>query len=139
MKSVEIFKIPLGSAISRQNLLAFHLLVKPTGAASNLDCKYCFFLSKEMLYPGSRFRMADELLEIYIRQLHEAQQGVPEVHINWQGGKSTLMGLDFYQRSEEYVRKYQISDQRVLYTIQTNDPCPCGSGWEFRKYHGRSK
>ncbi|HSC51359.1 MAG TPA: hypothetical protein VLD16_13940, partial [Gaiellaceae bacterium] len=44
---------------------AFHLLAKPTGAVCNLDCAYCFFLSKEMLYPGSRFRMADELLETY--------------------------------------------------------------------------
>ena len=34
---------------------AFHLLAKPTGTICNLDCKYCFFLSKEMLYPGSRF------------------------------------------------------------------------------------
>ena len=42
---------------------AFHLLAKPTGAVCNLDCAYCFFLSKEMLYPGSRFRMADDLLE----------------------------------------------------------------------------
>ena len=49
----------------------FHLLAKPTGATCNLDCTYCFFLSKEMLYPGSRFRMADELLETYIRQLLE--------------------------------------------------------------------
>ena len=51
---------------------AFHLLAKPTGAVCNLDCSYCFFLSKEMLYPGSRFRMADELLEAYVRQLIEA-------------------------------------------------------------------
>ena len=29
---------------------AFHLLAKPTGAVCNLDCDYCFFLSKEMLY-----------------------------------------------------------------------------------------
>ena len=57
---------------------AFHLLAKPTGATCNLDCSYCFFLSKEMLYPGSRFRMADELLETYIRQLIEAHQ-TPEV------------------------------------------------------------
>ena len=51
---------------------AFHLLAKPTGAICNLDCTYCFFLSKEKLYPGSRFRMADELLETYLRQLIEA-------------------------------------------------------------------
>ena len=51
----------------------FHLLAKPGGATCNLDCKYCFFLSKEMLYPGERFRMSDELLEAYIRQLLEAR------------------------------------------------------------------
>ena len=53
---------------------SFHVLAKPTGAVCNLDCKYCFFLSKEMLYPGSRFRMADELLEKYIRQLLESHR-----------------------------------------------------------------
>ena len=49
--------------------LAFHVMAKPTGAVCNLDCEYCFFLSKEMLYPGSRFRMAADLQETYIRQL----------------------------------------------------------------------
>ena len=28
-------------------------MAKPTGAVCNLDCEYCFLLSKEMLYPGS--------------------------------------------------------------------------------------
>ena len=56
---------------------AFHLLAKPTGAVCNLDCSYCFFLSKEMLYPGSRFRMADDLLETYLRQLIEAHAPLP--------------------------------------------------------------
>src|SRR5271170_7041183 len=37
----------------------FHVLAKPTGAVCNLDCKYCFFLSKDTLYPGSPFRMAE--------------------------------------------------------------------------------
>ena len=64
----------------------FHVLAKPTGAICNLDCKYCFFLSKEMLYPGSRFEMADDLLEIYIKQLLDAH-GTSEVTIAWQGGE----------------------------------------------------
>ncbi|MBM4465793.1 MAG: anaerobic sulfatase maturase [Chloroflexi bacterium] len=98
---------------------AFHLLAKPTGAACNLDCKYCFFLSKEKLYPGSRLRMTDELLELYIRQLLEAHQA-PEVTIAWQGGEPTLMGLGFFERSIELVQKYQRPGQRVLHTIQTN-------------------
>ena len=100
--------------------LAFHLLAKPTGATCNLDCKYCFFLSKEMLYPGSRFRMADDLLEAYIRQLLEAHQGMPEVNIAWQGGEPTLMGLDFFELSIKYAEKYKKPGQTLLYTIQTN-------------------
>jgi serine-type anaerobic sulfatase-maturating enzyme len=98
---------------------AFHLLAKPTGAICNLDCTYCFFLSKEMLYPGSRFRMADDLLETYIRQLLEAHR-TPEVAVAWQGGEPTLMGLDFFRRSIELERKHAKPGQRVLNTIQTN-------------------
>ncbi len=87
--------------MSRLKALAyFHVLAKPTGAICNADCKYCFFLSKEMLYLGSRFRMADELLQTYIRQTIESQDA-PEVSIAWQGGESTLMGLDFFHRSIE--------------------------------------
>lgn len=99
---------------------AFHLLAKPTGAVCNLDCAYCFFLSKEMLYPGSRFRMADELLETYLRQLIESQAPVPEVTVAWQGGEPTLMGLDFFRRSVEVAERHLRPGQRAAYTIQTN-------------------
>ena len=99
---------------------AFHLLAKPTGAVCNLDCSYCFFLSKEMLYPGSRFRMADELLEAYIGQLIEAHARVPEVMVAWQGGEPTMMGLEFFRRSVELADQYLKPGQRAVYTIQTN-------------------
>jgi uncharacterized protein len=98
----------------------FHLLAKPTGAVCNLDCSYCFFLSKERLYPGSRFRMADDLLEAYIRQLIEAHSSVPEVTIAWQGGEPTLMGLGFFCRSVEIAERHLKPGQRALHTIQTN-------------------
>jgi len=112
----------------------FHLLAKPTGAVCNLDCKYCFFLSKEMLYPGSRFRMADELLETYVRQLLESQPG-PDVSIAWQGGEPTLMGLDFFERSVEYAERHKRPGQAVSYTIQTNGT-RLDAGWcAFFKEH----
>lgn len=113
---------------------AFHLLAKPTGAICNLDCKYCFFLSKEMLYPGSRFRMADELLEEYIRQYIEAQQ-VPEVNIAWQGGEPTMMGVDFFRRSVALVEKYKKPQQTIQYTMQTNGTLLDDEWGEFLKEH----
>jgi len=98
----------------------FHLLAKPTGAICNLDCTYCFFLSKEMLYPGSRFRMADDLLETYLRQLIEAHTGAPEVVVAWQGGEPTMMGLGFFRRSVELAEVLKQPGQQITYTIQTN-------------------
>jgi uncharacterized protein len=98
---------------------AFHLLAKPTGAVCNLDCSYCFFLSKEMLYPGSRFRMADEMLDSYLRQLIEGHQ-TPDVTVAWQGGEPTLMGLEFFERSIELAERYRKPGMAIHYTIQTN-------------------
>ena len=115
---------------------AFHLLAKPTGAICNLDCEYCFFLSKEMLYPGSRFRMADELLETYLRQLIEAHAGSPEVTVAWQGGEPTMMGLDFFRRSVELAEKHRMSHQRIAYTIQTNATLIDEEWAVFFKEHG---
>jgi len=98
---------------------AFHVLAKPTGPICNLDCEYCFFLSKEALYPGDRFRMGDEVLESYVRQLLESQR-TPEVTIAWQGGEPTLMGVDFFRRAVALTEKHRRPHQSVLQTIQTN-------------------
>ena len=98
---------------------AFHVMLKPRGAICNLDCKYCYFLSKEMLYPGSRFRMADELLETYTQQYIAAQR-VPEVTFAWQGGEPTLMGLDFFKRAVALQQKYRKPGMRIHNAFQTN-------------------
>jgi uncharacterized protein len=96
-----------------------HVLAKPTGAICNLDCSYCFFLEKERLYPGSRFRMSDELLETYIRQLIESHR-TDRVTVAWQGGEPTLRGLDFFRRAIEYQEKYRKPGMRFENTMQTN-------------------
>ncbi|MCY3771683.1 MAG: anaerobic sulfatase maturase [Gemmatimonadetes bacterium] len=98
---------------------AFHVMMKPRGAICNLDCKYCYFLAKEDLYPGSRFRMSDDLLEEYVRQYIDAQQ-VPEVTFAWQGGEPTLMGLEFFQKAVELQKKHQKPNTRIFNSLQTN-------------------
>lgn len=90
---------------------AFHLLIKPAGVTCNLACEYCFYLDKESLYPGSRFRMTDKVLETTIKQVLASQQA-PEVSVNWQGGEPTLMGLDFFQRTIELAEEYKRPGQR---------------------------
>ncbi len=97
----------------------FHVLAKPTGAICNLDCKYCFFLSKDALYPGSKFRMSDDVLEAYIKQVVESQRS-DQITIAWQGGEPTLMGLDFFEHAVALTRKYISPGIALEHTVQTN-------------------
>ncbi len=98
---------------------SFHVLSKPTGPICNLDCTYCFFLEKEALYPGDRFRMTDDVMHAYIRQVIESQLA-PEITIAWQGGEPTLMGLDFFRRAVAYAEECAGPGQTLHHTIQTN-------------------
>ncbi|MFC2026200.1 anaerobic sulfatase maturase, partial [Chloroflexota bacterium] len=112
----------------------FHVMAKPTGAICNLDCEYCFFLSKEALYPGSPFRMKDDVLEAYIKQIIESQQA-PQVTVAWQGGEPTLMGLEFFQHAMELVVKYTRPGVQIENTIQTNGTKLDGDWASFFKKH----
>lgn len=98
---------------------AFHVMAKPRGAVCNLNCAYCFYLSKEALYPASSFRMNDETLEAFVRQ-YILTQRVPKVNFTWQGGEPTLMGLSFFRRVVELQKKYARPGVRVSNALQTN-------------------
>ena len=98
---------------------AYHVLIKPTGARCNLDCAYCFYLSKEELYPNSNFQMSQETLEEYICQLLESHP-VPQVPIAWQGGEPTLMGLDFFRHAVRLADRHKQPGQEIQHSIQTN-------------------
>lgn len=111
-----------------------HLLAKPTGPICNLDCGYCFFLTKESLYPGDRFRMTDDVLDAYIHQLLDSQPD-GEVNIAWQGGEPTLMGLDFFRRAVTLAERLRRPGQQLLHTIQTNGTLLTDAWAEFLAEH----
>lgn len=98
---------------------AWHVMTKPVGPICNLDCRYCFYLEKEELYPDTRkWRMPDDVLESYIRQ-YITQQDVPEVSFAWQGGEPTLLGVDFFRRVVE-VQKAHANGKVIHNALQTN-------------------
>jgi len=102
---------------------SFHILTKPIGPICNLDCKYCFYLEKEALYPENKdarsFRMSDEVLERYIPQYIDGQD-VPEIWFAWQGGEPTLMGLPFFKKVVALQRRHCPPGKSVRNAIQTN-------------------
>ncbi len=100
-------------------LEAYHIMTKPVGPICNLDCKYCFYLEKEALFPkGENFRMADDVLESYICQ-YIASQRVPEVSFAWQGGEPTLLGVEYFEKVVALQRKHA-NGKVITNAIQTN-------------------
>jgi uncharacterized protein len=97
----------------------FHIMTKPSGPLCNLDCRYCYYLEKERLFPkGSSFRMPPEVLEAYIRD-YIASQPTLDIQFAWQGGEPTLLGLDFF-REVVRLQAEHAGKKRVSNAIQTN-------------------
>jgi uncharacterized protein len=113
----------------------FHLLAKPSGSTCNIDCTYCFFLSKESLYPNDSHRMSEATLEAYIRQLLESHR-TPQVTVAWQGGEPTLMKLEFFRPAVELVDAHRHPGQSVQHTFQTNGLLLDDDWCAFFKQHG---
>jgi uncharacterized protein len=98
----------------------FHAMVKPIGSTCNLDCTYCYYLSKEKLLDQRHNKhISDDLLESFIRQYIEGQDG-DHVVFSWQGGEPTLLGIDFFRKVVELEKKYKKADQRIENDLQTN-------------------
>ncbi len=97
----------------------FSLITKPTGAACNLDCSYCFFLSKEVLWESKAQAMSSETLRAWLVNYLDAQPDGP-VTIGWQGGEPTLRGLDFFVEAVQLAKELKRPGQQVQHAIQTN-------------------
>ncbi|WP_207207302.1 radical SAM/SPASM domain-containing protein [Xylanimonas protaetiae] len=124
---------------ARLRHIPFAVVAKPTGAACNLDCTYCFFLSKELLYdatgPISEAQwMSEAGLETYLANLLASHPDGP-VDIAWQGGEPTLHGLPFFRRAVELAERLRRPRQEVQHAIQTNGTLR-GDAWgEFLAEH----
>ena len=113
----------------------FHAMAKPAGATCNLDCTYCYYLSKHDL-PGGPGRgvMDDEVLERYIAG-YIASVTAEEVVFTWQGGEPTLRGLAFFERVVALQRKHAKPGQRIENDLQTNGVLIDESWAQFLKAH----
>ncbi len=98
---------------------SMHTTIKPVGSACNLDCTYCYYLSKEQLLEQKTKRIEDLVLERFIVDYIAAQDG-REIPFTWHGGEPTLMGLDFFRRVVELQKKHTPEGRTVSNDLQTN-------------------
>jgi serine-type anaerobic sulfatase-maturating enzyme len=94
-------------------------MAKPVGPICNLDCKYCFYLEKERLYPhASQWVMPEDVLESFVRQYIEANPS-RSVQFAWQGGEPTLLGVDYFRKIVALQARYA-NGKQIQNAFQTN-------------------
>ena len=104
------------SAVSRE----FQIFAKPCGAVCNLDCRYCYYLEKQHLYPDLQpFRMDEGVLENFIIQ----QMGMPSgetIRFSWHGGEPTTLGLDYFRQIVSLQSRHTPPGKSVVNGLVTN-------------------
>jgi uncharacterized protein len=97
-----------------------HAMVKPYGPVCNLDCDYCYYLSKQnLLDTDSGWKISDELLEKFIAE-YIGTQNHEVVVFSWQGGESSLLGLDFFRKVVALQKRYSEPGVTIENDLQTN-------------------
>lgn len=95
-----------------------YVMLKPIGSKCNLDCDYCYYLEKAVLYGKKNQVMREELLERFIQQYIESQT-MPQIMFTWHGGETLMRPLSFYKRAIELQKKYG-KGRQIDNSIQTN-------------------
>ena len=102
------------------NIYPFTIIAKPVSGICNLNCKYCYYVSKpKELYPQVKsFLMTDETLSSFIKQYIEAMPQYCSFH--WQGGEPLLAGKDFFKKVVSLQNTHRLPNQIITNALQTN-------------------
>ena len=111
-----------------------HVVAKPIGPVCNLNCEYCFYLEKQVLFsPGEHFRMSDRVLSAFINN-YITSQPTPIVEFVWQGGEPTLMGIDFFKQIIKLQKPFA-GQKTITNSLQTNGTLLTEKWCRFLKEH----
>lgn len=109
-----------------------YVMLKSVGSACNLNCKYCYYLEKEMLYSNhSKQMMSEALLEKFTEEYLNSQTQ-PEVMFTWHGGEPLLRPLSFYKKAIDFQKKYG-KNRHIENSLQTNGTLLNDAWCEFFK------
>lgn len=114
----------------------FHVMPKPVGSLCNLDCTYCYYLSKQgLLHQPASPVMDETMLERFIAQYIAANDG-PEVVFTWQGGEPTLLGIPYFKKIVALQQKHARPGLTLLNDLQTNGTRLDGEWYAFLRDQG---
>ncbi len=95
------------------------VLIKPASSACNINCTYCFYrdvVSKKKT-KDCGFMSLDTMEKVVKRVFDFVDTKASFI---FQGCEPALLGLGFYEKFVDFVRKYNVQNLPVEYMFQTN-------------------
>ncbi|MBR5598156.1 MAG: anaerobic sulfatase maturase [Lachnospiraceae bacterium] len=96
-----------------------YIMMKPASGKCNMHCSYCFYkdeISKREI-PDYGFMNEKTLEQIIRKAIGKASK---ECTFAYQGGEPTLAGIEFFEKSIEFQKKYNTKGIHIQNVIQTN-------------------
>lgn len=98
----------------------------------NLNCSYCYV-------PGRRdpAKMSEDILEASIKHVFNSPKTVYDDTLTflWHAGEPLAAGIEYYQKSVNYIKKYNTDNRRINFAIQTNATLINQAWCDFFKKH----
>lgn len=96
-----------------------NLLIKPSSSLCNMNCSYCFYndVASNRTHPNFGFMSVGTLEKLVQESLSSVKHSIT---FSFQGGEPTLIGIDFYKSFHNFIRKYNINNVSINFSIQTN-------------------
>lgn len=105
--------------MSREDTRTFAVMAKAVGGRCNLQCSYCYYTEKPVLFSQVHPRMPGDVLEAYVKQNLAINGSKAVVEFAWHGGEPTLAGVDFFERAVALEKRYG-AGRTLVNTLQTN-------------------
>lgn len=96
------------------------IMIKPASSLCNLDCRYCFYHDvAENREEKNLGIMQIDTAEKLIKSALEFADG-ETVAFAFQGGEPLIAGKDYFQNFISLVKKYNVKNSEIFYSVQTN-------------------
>ena len=96
------------------------IMIKPASSLCNLDCRYCFYHDvAENREEKNLGIMTSSTSENLIKSALSFADGHP-VAFAFQGGEPLLAGKEYFENFVSLVKKYNIKNSQIFFSVQTN-------------------
>lgn len=79
-----------------------------------MHCSYCYATP----FKKPKYKVLD--LKLLDKSIKESLETADSLIISWHGGEPTIVGIDYFKRFMEIIKKYKKDNQRVVNMLQTN-------------------